>query len=317
MNIIAVDPGFGNTKVCVEGRVAVLQSAVVRPVEMGGAALGMRVADAACRVSFEGYEFMVGAGAWRWGRPLDSLDFGAIVGPGRLALMYAALANVAQPGDLGDCRLVIGLPVPLMLDEVQMAATKETLRKLKRPHVFTTAAGEYRFTVAALSAVAQPAGAFHDWLYNDELLPREGGARGNIAVLDLGMNTLDLFVIEDGVVQPVRLGGDTVGVRSLLGLISSNGYELAELDDQIRAGKLRPRDTDLDIWLGEVMHIVEKAWGKKLTRFKVVIVAGGGAVLLGRKLEGALAAKGAALHWPADPVATNVKGLWKYGVKHG
>jgi hypothetical protein len=33
-------------------------------------------------------------------------------------------------------------------------------------------------------------------------------------------------------------------------------------------------------------------------------------------LTGALAAKGAAIYWPDDPVAANVRGLWKYGEKH-
>jgi hypothetical protein len=30
-------------------------------------------------------------------------------------------------------------------------------------------------------------------------------------------------------------------------------------------------------------------------------------------LRTALIAKGAAVHWPEDPIATNVRGLWKWG----
>jgi len=322
---IALDPGFGNTKVCIDGQVSCQQSAVARPVEIGLAASGMRVAaDSGPRVAFDGFEFIVGPGAWRWGHTTGSMDYAGIVGPERLALMYAGIASLTLPADwksafgpghLGDVHLIIGLPVPLMIDTAQMAPVLDSLRKLKREHVFQYNGYQITFTIAGIKAVAQPVGAYMDWLYNDELLVREGAARAEVAIVDLGMNTLDLFVIERGQVRPGFLGGDKVGVRRLLNLLSNNGYALAELDSMLRDGRLKAREGELEIWLGEVLGTIERTW-PSLKRFTAVIPTGGGAALLDQRLTNALAAKGAAVYWPADPVTANVKGLWKYGVKH-
>jgi hypothetical protein len=38
--------------------------------------------------------------------------------------------------------------------------------------------------------------------------------------------------------------------------------------------------------------------------------------MLGQRLQDTLAAKGAALYWPDDPITANVCGLYKFGVKH-
>jgi len=313
--IIALDPGFGNTKVCVNGKISILQSAVARPVSIGLAAAGMKTADSVRHVEFDSFEFVVGQGAWRWGQALGSMDYAGLVGPERLALMYAGFAEVAKPGDWGECYLVIGLPVPLMQDQAQMVPILDALKRLKREHVFTSEDKEWRFTITGIKALAQPVGAFMDWLYNKDLLVREGAMKSEVAVVDLGMNTLDLFVVERGQVRPGFLGGEKVGVRRLLNLLSNNGYELAELDSMLRDGRLKAREAEIEIWLGEVLGAIERTW-PSLKRFNAVIPAGGGAAMLDSKLTGALAAKGAAIYWPDDPVAANVRGLWKYGVKH-
>ena len=103
-----------------------------------------------------------------------------------------------------------------------------------------------------------------------------------------------------------------MGVRRLLGLIAANGHDPAELDARLRRGRLKPDVEALDIWLGEILAVIERAW-PSLRRFHAVIPTGGGAAVLGQRLRLALSSKGAALHWPADPVQSNVLGLWKWG----
>ena len=44
MNVIALDPGFGNTNVCFDGKVRSVQSAIARPQDLGLVAIGMRQA---------------------------------------------------------------------------------------------------------------------------------------------------------------------------------------------------------------------------------------------------------------------------------
>lgn len=317
MRIMAVDPGFGNTKICLDGQTAVIQSSVVKPVNVGEAVDGMRVSAAARRIEFDEMEFMVGEGAWNWGRSLGSMDFAGIVGPERLALLYGALASITPAGDLSDCQMVIGLPVPLLMDDGQMKSIKDSLRRLKREHVFNSAGELWRFNITGISYRAQPMGAFYDWQLTDELTVRADSHKQAVAVLDIGMNTLDLFVVDNNELRPGLLGGDKVGVRRLLELANAAhlaGVDTTERDGLLRSGRLKLRDGEQDVWLSNILDVVERTW-PSLKRFTAVIPTGGGAMVLGGKLLGALAAKGAAIHWPADPITSNVKGLYKYAAK--
>ena len=65
--ILALDPGYGNTKVCIDGTTAVLQSAIARPQSVGMAAIGMQTASRVQSIFLDGYEFTIGPGAWHWG----------------------------------------------------------------------------------------------------------------------------------------------------------------------------------------------------------------------------------------------------------
>lgn len=312
MKAIVVDPGFGNTKVCSEGRVAVLQSAVSVPSRMGTAFNG-RVATAT-HVEFDKRTYAVGMGAWQLGEPLQSMDYLALVSQPRLALMYAGIAQVLPPADHGDVQLVVALPVPLMQDDEQMKLVKSQAKELKREHRWTIDGQEWRMNVVAVSLRGQPFGAFFDWLYNDELMVREGGVKRSVFVLDIGMKTIDLCALENGELSRRFLGGDASGVYRLFDDKLSQGFDLVELDHQLRNGEIKLSRAERDIWLGVILDVLERK-AKTLRRFHVVIPTGGGVAILGQQLFDVLAAKGAALYMPQninDCISANVRGLWKH-----
>lgn len=172
--------------------------------------------------------------------------------------------------------------------------------------------GRYRINISRLKVLAQPVGAYADWLLDDELHIRKGGRQSEVATLDLGMNTLDLYVIQEGKVEPRFIGGDKVGVRRLLELVTANGHDPEELDADLRAGRLRPSKDQIESWLSEVLATIERTW-PGLRRFDAVIPTGGGSMVLGDLLNLSLIAKGAAVSWPENPVTANVRGLWKWG----
>ncbi len=326
--VMALDPGYGNTKVCVDGQIGMLQSAVSRPRDVGLAGIGLRTAGRNVPViGFDGQRFAVGPYAWAKGDPLTSMDYGAITSPERTALFYGAVAVAlpkvieharAQDGEaLVEAVLVVGLPVPLLQDTAEAQSVLESLKGYKRTHVFTVNGDETTFTVTGLKVLAQPVGAYLDWLYDEQLAPRPGAGKTEVAVIDIGMNTLDLFVVQSGQVMERHVGGAEVGVRRLLEILTSNGHDLVETDALLRGGALSVSGAQLETWLGEILAAVKRIW-PKLARFTAVIPTGGGAIVLGERLKWALTTKGAALHWPADPVTSNVRGLWKYGAKkHG
>jgi hypothetical protein len=315
VRVVGYDPGFGNTKVYTAGTAAVLQTSVARPKEVGLSAIGLKKAGRhVARVEFEGQCFAVGSGAWHKGEPLTSLDYHALASPGRQALFYAALSQVVP---IGNCAvtLIIGLPVPLLQDAAQAAAVLDSFKRFKGEHHFTVNGTARQITIGMIKVVAQPVGAYVDWLYNAELQPRTGSQHAEIAVIDIGFNTLDLFVVASGQVVERHIGGAEMGVARLLSLLDGAGRDLNELDADLRAGTLSLDARDLDLWLGEILAVIKRTWSS-LKRFQAVIPCGGGAVVLGDRLKSVLATKGAAIYWPDDPIITNVRGFWKYGMKH-
>lgn len=315
--IIGYDPGFGNTKVCVNGQVKMLQSAVARPKSVGLATIGMRSAsNHVPTITFDGHNFVVGPGSWNKGEPLTSMDYSSLVSPERLALFYAALHGALPKQAEAPATLVIGLPVPLLQDQAQATVVLESLKRFKGQHTFEINATSQTLSIQKIRVVAQPVGAYVDWLYDEAFAQRAGGGKAEVAVVDIGMNTLDLYVIANGQVLERHIGGAEVGVRRLLELLASNGHDLVELDADLRRGALRPEAGQLETWLGEILAAIKRTW-PTLKRFSAVIPTGGGALVLNDKLKLALAAKGAAVHWPTNPLAANVQGFWKYGMKYG
>ena len=311
-NIIAVDPGFGDIKLLVNNRVVKVTSAIARARSVGMAGIGMKSASQANTILYGRETYVIGEGAWHHGDMLTNRDYSALSSPERKALVFGAVAQALAADEYVFETMVIGLPVPLLMDEVQGQAIMGGLKSYKGTHEFSTEKGEYKVIINRLKALAQPVGAYADWLLDDELRIRKNGRNAEVAVLDIGMNTLDLYVIQDGKVLPRFIGGDKVGVRRLLQLLSVNGHEPEELDSMIRTGKLRPSRDQLESWLSEILASIERTW-PNLRRFTTVVPAGGGSIVLGDLLRLALISKGAAVSWPEDPSTVNVRGLWKWG----
>lgn len=310
--ILAVDPGFGETKVNVDGKSASIPSAIARVKDIGMAGIGMKTASKALTIQIGWETYAIGDGAWHWGNILTNRDYSALSSPERRALVFGALSQILEPGTHEFETMVIGLPVPLLMDEIQGQAIISGLKAYKGAHQFTTDKGQYNLAIHKLKALAQPVGAYTDWLLDDEVHIRKNGRQAEVAVLDIGMNTLDMYVVQDANILPRFIGGEKVGVRRLLEILNANGHEPEELDAQMRSGKLRPTKDQLESWLSEILAAIERTW-PNLRRFTTIIPAGGGSVVLGELLRLALISKGAAVSWPENPGLTNVRGLWKWG----
>ena len=310
--VIALDPGFGNTKVCLGGQTTVLQSAVSRPRSLGLAAVGMKSAQQVDKVTIDSQTFAIGAGAWNHGDLLGGMDYTGLGSMERRALFFGGLSCLLEPGSAVSGILMVGLPVPLLQDQTQAEAVFSRLKAFKGLHTFQVNQNNYQVQIDRLKILAQPVGAYANWLLDEELRVRKNGNQSEVAVLDIGMNTLDLFVLQGGQVTPRFVGGGKVGVRRLLEMIRADGFDLQELDDALRQGELRVSKDELEVWMDEILASVEPIW-PNLRRFSAVIPTGGGALLLGELLRLALVSKGAAVHWPEDPITANVLGLWKWG----
>lgn len=317
-SIIGYDPGFGNTKVCLSTEdntgylTNMIQSSVVKPISIGNAAVGLKTAIPALKVSVASQEYCVGENAWQWGKSLSNLDYLSLGSAEKKALFYGAISQLVPPGDYTFDLLVVGLPVPLLKDTDQADAVLKALKTYKGTQNFSVDSGTYKLDIKRIKYLAQPVGTFAGWLLDDNNHIVRGKGTSEAAILDLGMNTLDLYVVKGDMVQPNFIGGGKVGVRRLLERIAKEGFCVEELDSELRAGRLKVSQPILDSWLSEVMGIIEPTWPVP-SRFSAIIPTGGGAAILNHHLEEALVSKGGFVFWPKDPILANAIGLWKWG----
>jgi hypothetical protein len=312
MNIIALDPGFGNTKICLDNNTFTMPSAVAHPREIGLAGIGMKSVEKSERIIVDDQEFAIGDGAWNQGSSANGMDYVGLASAPRKALFFGCMSHLMAPGNYEFDALIIGLPVPLLMDSSQAQSVFERLKTLKGTHSFAIKKKNFQIEIKKIKILAQPAGAFADWWLDETCTPKKRLSQSEIGVLDIGMNTLDLYAFQNGKVTPKFVGGSKLGVRRLLEMINDNHHEMHELDNLLRRRQLRPSKSQTSQWLDEIFHSVENTW-TDFSRFTSIIPVGGGAQLLGDQLRSALLAKGAKVDWPENPITANVSGLWKWG----
>ena len=285
--MLAFDPGYGNIKLYGPQGALIMPSAVATA---GGEKIrhmaGLRVSRPPLCVQTTAGRFYVGEGAHDWGRPVENLDFDRLNGsPEMLALFLGAVSRYGLPAE--PINLIVGLPIATLMGE-NAARTQEAVKSfLRGTHEWEADGAPCTLTVETVRVTSQPVGAMFDYLLTDtgEMpLDRRTAFKGEIGILGIGMNTLDLLVVRNGTPVQRFTAGETLGVRRLLELANHRGlYSFAELDGQLRAGSLDVSAV-LPIWQSEVMGFIERSWGTSFRRFGSTVIVGGGASLLRQAL---------------------------------
>jgi hypothetical protein len=309
---LAFDPGYGNVKMFGPQGPLVMQSSVaVGGGEMLQRMVGLRVARPPLKVETSAGVFYVGDGAHDWGRPVENLDFDRLNGsPEMLALFFGAMSHYAVPTE--SVTLIVGLPITTLMGETALHTQEAVVSFLRGTHTWRADGVAQTITINLVRITSQPVGAMFDYLLTDEgeMPPdRRVAFKGEIGILGIGFNTLDLLVVRGG--SPVQrfTAGETLGVRRLLELTNQHGlYSLGELDAQLRNGSLDIQ-TALPIWQSELLGFLEKHWGSSFRRFNRVVIVGGGATLLRESLLLRFKEKG---FIPDDPIIATARGLYKY-----
>jgi hypothetical protein len=312
--IPACDPGFGNVKLYGSTGGFVMPSAVA----VGGAErlqrmVGLRMTRPPQRIQTEVGDLYVGEGAHEWGRPVENLDFDRLTGsPEMRALLFGAMTRygIAE----GSINMIIGLPIAALMGESAQTAQQAVRSFLQGPHRWSADGQTYAVVVESVLITSQPVGAMFDYLLTDDggmASARQAAFHGELGVLSVGMNTVELLAVRNGAPVQRFTAGETLGVRRLLELTSEKGhYSLAELDAQLREGHLRIDDV-LPIWQSEVLGFVERCWGSSHQRFGCVVVVGGGTRLLRDALLKRFKSKA---YIPDDPIISTARGLYKYAL---
>lgn len=309
---LSFDPGYGNIKLYGSKGALIMPSAVaIATGDKIQHMSGLRTARAPLCIRTAGGQFYIGEGAHDWGRPVESLDFDRMNGsPEMLSLFLGAISRYGVPTN--PVSLVLGLPIATLMGEAA-ERTQDAIRGfLRGTHEWEADGVSQTLSVEAVKVTSQPVGAMFDYLLSNEgEMPsdRRTAFRGEIGILGIGFNTLDLLVVRGGAPVQRFTAGETLGVRRLLELTNHEGsYSLAELDVQLRNGVLDVQSI-LPIWQSEVMGFLEKCWGSSFRRFGSVVLAGGGAKILRDPLLLRFKEKA---FIPDDPIIATARGLYKY-----
>lgn len=341
---LALDPGFGSCKAATimdDGRpaVAVVPSVVgVGQTDLGLLSLGQvgrrRTPDRPLTVTFDGADYLVGAGVARYARPIERMDFNRLAdGPDLRAMLYATLHTLFHQ-EVSRIALLVGLPVEVMADEKMGKQTLQRLRSwLVGAHTFTVEGQGATLAVAAVEAMAQPAGSYFAWgLDNAGRWARANGdLKVPVGICDIGFNTVDLFSVQGGQIVARFTGGDTLGIRRAAGLLAQSAHErygrklsLHEADALLRQRKplLYTADGEVDVVVQvrqaletateAIVALLEERWGNG-RQFVHLLFTGGGSELLREALL---------QHYPygvvlPDPVTANALGLARYAQRPG
>lgn len=308
--LIALDLGFGNTKATDGQSSVIFPSFVSVPTDIGLAGMGLKKAQKTQRIVFEGGDFYVGEGAPACGRILENMDFYRLASPEALSLLYAALASLKVEGEI---KLVLGLPVPLLRNEEVARALLNALKtSLVREHRFRVDGKELHCDIVAVKVLAQPAGAWANWALDEQGNWISAAARtALVGIVDCGLNTLDLYGVRGGAIEPRLVGGDRVGVRRILDLAAPN-LPYYHSDALLRQGTLRISGV-IDTWFSEVLGVIERTWGRGLG-ISVVLLVGGGANYLQAFLTQLRRVLETDVVVPPNPIFANAMGLWKWGL---
>jgi hypothetical protein len=274
--------------------------------------------------------YLVGEHVANFTQPLESLDFQRFSdGLGMRALTYTSLGLLLGGGE-HSLSLMVGLPVEVLEDDVLAAKTKRSLRSwLEGEHTFTVNDTETHLKIERVAAMPQPAGTFFAWGLNDQgkWIRTAADFDANVAICDVGFNTLDVFTLQGGKILWRFTGGDTAGMRRAVELLLRAleaeyevSFSLHETDALIRQGNpvisIAGGKVDLTALIADakkaaasgITTFLDEHWDNG-RQFEHVIFTGGGAAAL----ENALLEKYPLGYVIQNAVMANALGLARYG----
>lgn len=320
MDTIALDLGAGNDKLKGAAGHVLLPAQVAAAHEgvQAGAATGLKMTQPPLGIRLDSHRFYVGLGSHAWGYPVENLDDGRFMtgAPELYTVIFGTLSEYHRRFGLPEAaHLWVGAPQSALRPEIISGMRSRLKGELEWVAIRDGVEQREGLAVREVTVTSQAAGALFDFLLDEDgqFLPgRKALFKAEIGIVSVGMNTLELLVIEGGHPKERFTASTPIGVRRLLALVDPRRlYSRGELDTQLRNGTLDVAAA-LPIWTSEVIGAVEEHWGRAARRFATTVVVGGGALLLGPALTIALAGKTAI---PDDPLMAVARGIYKLALQ--
>lgn len=327
----AVDVGFGRVKALSGTRRLEFPSVVgtFRPVRF---VTGLEQVDPMERLCCEyaGRRFFIGDIVFKQADAMVTMNAERFTRPEGLALMFSALALLSE-GDGETVQLATGLPVSDYAGKKDLycqALIGRQSVKLFNPD--SSGERSCRFVVTDCRVLPQPMGTVFDLVLNDAgVLVNKKLAAGNVGVLDIGQNTVDLVRV-DGLefVDSQSDSFSDLGLFDAYGLLYREikdiyGVEIppARMEKYLQSGyievdghrqsingiKQRVFSAHAERITSRALNLWRDAW-----QLSAIIVTGGGAVVLGNYISQQLNRPAQVeLVDPARATLSNVSGYLK------
>jgi actin-like ATPase involved in cell morphogenesis len=258
------------------------------------------------RYSFQGREYIVGESARFGAFSTRSFDFLKRYSP---LFIHHTLKKL----QLEPKHIATGLPLGLF------SKKDEFIKEL------TTAQVDGRAIGSEFSLFPQAVGVLLDYRMNEKGKVKVGTEKNGI-VLDIGFNTIDVLCFEKGTAiksdaKTLDKSGISKIVLELSEFISKEkGIQLSdqEAKDIFLAGRMNVYGNIIDLteavrnitemYFDEVLHNIRSLWEKRLQRADVLLLAGGGAVAIGRYIPSEYAK---IVTVPEKPEFANARGYLK------
>lgn len=281
-----------------------------------------------------GVTVMVGANVEQFTRrPIRRTDLNRYSdGMATRAVTYDSWYRLMGPGE-HTLKTALGLPVQLINGPDYRARWIEIRHWLRNEHVFTVNGEECRVMVEKVKPLPQPAGAFADFALDERGQIRDPELMEvEIAVLDQGYHTLDLFVLERGQVSRTYTAGDGLGMREAVRLLmlqieQMHGRKVNEFEaDRMIVEHTQRPNAEIAITAGgtavnvtpivqaavntatdQAMMFLDEVWGDNGRQFRHILLVGGGSLVMAN----ALRQKYPHAVFLPDPINANARGLAK------
>lgn len=315
--VVGLDLGFGAFKIYTPDASGIVVSHVAeaRVGDAGLSTVGLNIDPTTQVITNHIGRYYVGLGSAKLGRVNSRLDYDRLTGsPEMRALLYASLGKIG-PTYKDTIGLVVGVPIGFVMGEADEVKARVRAAKewMLAEHRWMDGKKERTATVSSVSILSQAQAAYIDYAFDSTGQPIDENVDGEIGIVSIGHNTVELLAVSDG--EPVRrfMLGEKSGVRRLLETVNTamgGGYEIAELDARLRAGKLNIQNAT-DSWLEEIAGVMERGFNGASGRFRKVLAVGGGVRFVQPMLKRTF---GARLVVPDDAVMSIARGLHKYGL---
>lgn len=324
MDKVGIDLGYNATKVVSQGVKVEFCSAVGTPESPRFKMVGT---TQNFTIKYQDKVYNVGASAIEQSRFMaDPKDRGWINSTEYMVLFHAALSSVRQSGTV-EMTVVTGLPLAYFEADKEVIRDKfvgvHHIYRDKRP-VLTVNVPECLVAPQAMGALASVAFDEKGHVANAEILT------GRVGIIDVGgktTNILHAYKMGDITAETdsINMGGNNVvrairpAVERLCPDIDYKNHEIADMV-RTRSNKYGGQTIDLSQQVAQVLDDitapilakVRELWPGNGARLDAIIIAGGGAHLIGERLRAELRHSNVTI--VDDPVFANAVGYYRFAL---